>query len=113
MAQNTVKRPAGPAYISNSAANIYAGPASGNYDIITHIHVANRTAGAITFSLFIGASGGSAAGTEIEGTRSVAANSEWDYYGRLKLIGATDFLSGIASGASSLVITVEGESGVV
>ncbi len=112
MLSGQLKRIAGPAFISNAAADIYTPPASTIYTIIRHIHVANKTTGAVTFSLYVGATGGSAAGTELFGTHSVAANSEFDYYCVLKMI-STDFLSGIASAASSLVITVEGEQVVV
>jgi hypothetical protein len=108
----TPRRIAGPAYILASATNIYTPPASTIYTIIRHIHVANRTNAAATFSLFIGATGGSAAGTELAGTVSVAANSVWDWYGYLRMDSA-DFLSGIASGATSLAIIVEGEQNVV
>jgi hypothetical protein len=112
MAGGTLKRISGPAYFSNAAANIYTPPASTIYTIIRHIHIANVTTGAITFSLYVGATGGSAGGTQLFGTRSVPANSEMDYFCTL-FMASTDFLSGIASAASSLTITVEGEQGVV
>lgn len=108
----TIKRIAGPAYISNAAANIYTPPAATIYIVIRHIHIANVTAGAITFSLYVGATGGSAGGTQLFGGRSVPANSELDYYCAMYM-ASTDFLSGIASAATSLTITVEGEQGVV
>lgn len=103
------KRLAGPAYISNSAANIY-NPASGTIGYTRHIHIANTDSSPRTFSLYIGATGGSAGGTELEGTYTIAANSDYDRYFPvgLKLI-STDFLTGIASVASKLVITVMGE----
>lgn len=107
-----LKRIAGPAYIANAAANIYTPAASTIYTVIKHIHVANKTAGAVTFSLYVGATGGSAGGTELFGTHSVAANSELDYYCQLRMAD-TDFLSGVASAASSLTIIVEGEQVVV
>ncbi len=108
----TIKRIAGPAYIASSATNIYTPPASTIYTIIRHIHIANVTTGAITFSLYIGATGASTGGTQIFGTRSVPANSELDYY-CATFMASTDFLVGIASSASSLTIVVEGEQGVV
>jgi hypothetical protein len=112
MASNTLKRLAGPAFIANAAANIYSQNAL-IYDIVRHIHVANKTGTAATFSLYVGATGGSASGTELFGTVTVAANSTFDYYCVLRLAGAVDFLSGDAGTASALVITVEGESGVI
>lgn len=108
----TIKRIAGPAYLAASATDIYTPPASTIFTVIRHIHIANVTAGAVTFTLYIGATGGSAGGTEIAKGVSVAANSVWDYYGALKMI-STDFLSGLASAGSSLTITIEGEQNVV
>lgn len=114
MATGTIKRIAGPAYIANSATDIYTPPASTIYTVINHIHIANKTAGAVTFSLYVGATGGSAGGTELEGGYSVAANDDYDRYFSPGLrMSSTDFLSGVASAASSLVITVMGTQGVV
>lgn len=108
----TLKKLAGPAYISNSAADIYTPAASTIYTIIRHIHVANKTNTAATFSLYVGATGGSAAGTELFGTKTVAAYDTFDYYCVMKLL-STEFLSGISETASALVIVVEGELVVV
>lgn len=108
----SIKRIAGPAYLSNTAADIYTPAASTIYTVIRHIHIANVTAGAVTFTLYVGATGGSAAGTELFKGYSVAANSSFDYYCAMKML-STDFLSGLASAATSLVITVEGEQVVV
>lgn len=108
----TLKRIAGPAYISNSAANIYTPPASTISTTITHIHIANVSASDVTFSLYIGATGGSAGGTQLAGGYTVVANSTWDYYGDLLML-STDFLTGVASAATSLVITVEGTTQTV
>lgn len=108
----TIKRIAGPAYLANAAADIYTPPASTIYTVIRHIHIANVTAGAVTFTLYVGATGGSTGGTELFKGYSIAANSSYDYYGALKM-ASTDFLTGLASAATSLVITVEGEQVVV
>ena len=77
------------------------------YDVIEHIHIANKTAGAVTFRLYLGATGGNAAGTELFYDHSIAANSEFDWYGRLKML-STDFLVGGASAGTALTITIEG-----
>ena len=46
------------------------------YLILRHIRISNKTASAATFSLWLGATGGNVAGTEVVGTgQSVAANS--------------------------------------
>ncbi len=108
----TKKRIAGPAFISNAAADIYTPPAATIFTVLKHIHVANVTGVAATFSLYIGATGGSAAGTEIFKNKSVAANDVYDHYLDRKML-STDFLSGIASALNTLTITVDGEQVVV
>jgi hypothetical protein len=108
----TLKRLAGPAYLSNAAADIYTPAAATIYTVIRQIHIANVTGGAVTFTLYIGATGGSAAGTELFKAHSIAANSEFDHYCNRKML-STDFLSGLASAATSLTITVDGEQYVV
>jgi hypothetical protein len=110
----TIKRIAGPAYLASSATDIYTPAASTIYTVIKQIHIANVTSGAVTFTLYIGATGGSSGGTEIEKGFSVAANSDYDRYFSpgIKML-STDFLSGLASAGSSLTITVMGEQVVV
>jgi hypothetical protein len=116
----------GPQALSNAAANILnPGTTTGgvlngsNFQssvvyvnlriIVRHIRIVNKTAGAVTFSLYIGATGGSAAGTEFMGTAvSVPANSYVDWYGAVPLFIA-DFLTGLASAATSLTIEGEGD----
>jgi hypothetical protein len=88
------------------------GGSSSQYIILRHIRIVNKTAGAVTFTLYLGATGGNVAGTELIGTAlSVAANSAYDWYGQLRL-DAADFLVGGASAATSLTIQGEGEVGV-
>ena len=107
-----LKRISGPAYMGSSAADIYTPPASTIYTIIKHIHIANVTTGAVSFSLYVGATGGSSGGTELFKNKVIAANDVFDYYCNLKMT-STDFLSGLASAGTSLAITVEGEQVVV
>jgi len=81
--------------------------------IITHIRVLNKTAAIHNFSFYIGATGGSAAGTEFMGTaKSVPANDAVDWYGRIPL-DVADFLTGVADANTSLVAEFDGEIGVV
>lgn len=108
----TLRKISGPAYLANAAADIYTPAAATIYTTIRHIHVANVTAGAVTFTLYIGATGGSSAGTELFKAYSVVANGSFDYYCALKLL-STEFLSGLASAATSLTIIVEGDQSVV
>ena len=82
------------------------------YFVVRHIRIVNKTAGAVTFSLWLGATGGNVAGTEVIGTAlSVAANSAFDWYGMLRL-DVADFLVGGASASTSLTFEAEGELGV-
>ena len=83
------------------------------YLIIKHIRIVNKTGGAVTFSLWLGATGANAAGTEVIGIAlSVAANAAFDWFGLLRL-DAADFLVGGASAATSLAIEGEGEIGLI
>lgn len=85
---------------------------SAQYIILRHIRIVNKTAGVVTFSLWRGATGANAAGTEVVGQgTSVAANSYFDWYGIMRF-DSTDFLVGGASAATSLSIQGEGEIGV-
>src|SRR6267378_1413564 len=110
----TIKRTFGPLALTNTlTTNIYNQGSALIYDVIKHINIVNKTGGAVTFSLWLGATGGNAAGTEVIGqARSIPANSAFDWYGNLKMT-STDFLVGGASAATSLTITGEGEQYVV
>jgi uncharacterized membrane protein len=123
MAQNKVFR-FGPVALTNTLTtnllnpNItsLAGPvgftATQQYIVLKHIRILNKTAGAVTFSLWIDGTGGNTAGKEFIGTAlSVAANSAFDWYGAVRL-DAADFLVGGASANTSLTINGEGEIGV-
>ena len=96
---------------ATAAGGTNAGSSS-QYIVLRHIRIVNKTAGAVTFTLYLGATGGNVAGTEVIGTAtSVAANSFVDWYGSLRL-DAADFLVGGASALTSLSIQGEGEVGV-
>lgn len=76
--------------------------------IIRHLHILNKTASAATFSLYIGATGANAAGTEFWGVgKSVPANDCVDWYGELELSQA-DFMVGGSGTTLSLVLNGEG-----
>lgn len=84
-----------------------------SYIILKHIRIVNKTGSAATFSLWIGATGGNAAGTEFMGIgTSVPANSYVDWYGQL-ILKAADFLVGGAGTATALTLEAEGEVGLV
>lgn len=87
------------------------GGSSAQYIILRHIRIVNRGAAA-TFSLWLGLTGGNAAGTQVIGQGlSIAANSFADWYGVLR-IDSADFLVGGSNTATALTITGEGEIGV-
>lgn len=121
MASNKIFR-FGPIALTNTLTTNLLNPAaatggvnggsSGQYIVLRHIRIVNKTTSSATFSLWLGATGGNAAGTEVIGQAlSVAANSAFDWYGALRLDTA-DFLVGGASAATTLSIEGEGEVGV-
>lgn len=121
MAANKVFR-AGPIALSNTLTTNILNPAaatggvnggaSGQYIILRHVRIVNKTAGAVTFSFWLGATGGNVAGTEVIGIgKSVAANDVYDWYGIMRL-DVADFLVGGAGAATSLSFEAEGEVGV-
>lgn len=84
----------------------------GLYLLLRHIRWVNKTAGAVTFSHWLGATGANAAGTEVLGQgKSVPANDSYDWYGLLRM-DVADFLVGGASAGASITIEGEGEIGV-
>ena len=88
------------------------GGSSAQYIVLKHIRIVNKTAGAVTCSFWLGATGGNVAGTEVIGQGlSVPANSFVDWYGLMRLDSA-DFLVGGASAATSLTIEILGQIGV-
>lgn len=111
---NTLKRTVGPVALTTTlTTNVYNNTSALLMDVITHIHIVNKTASAATFSLWLGATGANTAGTEIIGTaRSIPANSAFDWYGRLPM-KSTDFLVGGASANTALTLTAMGEQLVI
>jgi hypothetical protein len=80
---------------------------------IKHLRIANKTATAATFSLWLGATGANVAGTEFVGTGvSVAPNSAYDWYSSGVRLDIADFLVGGSNTAAALTISGEGEIGV-
>ncbi len=81
--------------------------------ILRRIRIVNKTASPATFSLYLGATGANAAGTEVIGTAlSVPANSAFDWFGSMPM-KSTDFLVGGASANTTLTFEAEGEIGLV
>lgn len=95
------------ALTSTLTTNVY-NPSSNTFAIVRQIHVVNKTASAHNFTLYLGATGANAAGTELFVAYNVAANSSYDWYCAMKM-STSDFLVGGADANTSLTITVLGE----
>lgn len=121
MASNRILRVGPVALSATTTTNVLNPAAAGSgtgytptasYIILRHIRIVNKTAGAVTYSLWIDSTGGNTAGKEFMGTaKSIAANSAEDWYGMLRLDSA-DFLVGGASAGTSLTFEAEGEVGL-
>lgn len=114
----------GPLALTNAAANIVnpgtttggvnatAAPYDKTYIILTHITVVDKGGAGGTVSLYIGATGASAAGTEfIWKSATVPTNGKLEWVGRVRL-DTGDFLTGLANANTTLTIQAEGEVGI-
>jgi hypothetical protein len=112
----------GPLALTNAAANIVnPGTTTGGVNvgtpqnlflIVKKITVVNKTAAPHQVSLYIGATGGSAAGTEFEfNAFSIPANGYIDRYTNTPL-DVADFLTGLADANAALTIQMDCEVGV-
>lgn len=108
----TLKLLAGPAYVANAATNVYVPSAATIYGEVRHIHLVNKDVATRTVTFYLGATGGSAGGTELFKDLSLAVAGVYDYYCLMKQT-STAFLTGIASAASAVVVTIEGYEYVV
>jgi len=112
-----------PQYLGSSAANILNGAISSlagpvgftptqPYIIVKHVRIINVDTSARTVSLYKGATGGSAGGTEVfwPAGYSLGAKSFQDWYGQIRF-DAADFLSGLADVANKVVIQIDAEIG--
>jgi len=80
------------------------------YMLIKHIRAVNTSSNPLTLSLYKGATGASAAGTQFGfGTATIAANSWSDFYTENRF--DADYLTGIASGVG-IVLNVAAEIGI-
>jgi hypothetical protein len=111
----SLKRTFGPlALTATTTTNVYNQGSALIFDSIKQLVITNKTAGAVTFSLWLGATGANAAGTELFNGVSIPANTTQSYFFTpgLKML-STDFLVGGASAGTSLTITGIGEQVVV
>lgn len=95
-----------------AAGGVNAGAAPA-FITLKHLRISNRSSAVpATFSLWLGASGANAAGTEFVGTGiNVPAGGAYDWYGAGARLDSGDFLVGGAS-AATLTVSGEGEIGV-
>lgn len=78
---------------------------------LKHFRVVNKSASAVPLSMFIGATAGSAAGTEFAYSATpVPANGYVEWFGNLRLESG-DFLTALAGTVTTLVFEGEGEVG--
>lgn len=83
------------------------------YILLTHIRIVSKAAGAVTFSLWLGATGANTAGTEVVGSGyTIAGGGTFDWYGRMRITNS-QYLVGGASANTSLTLEAEGEVGLV
>ena len=98
------KRVHGPAQVSNAAATKYTVPA-GLRATTKHIHVSNTSAGAVNFTMSIGAD---AAGTRIFDAYTLQAGEVLDYFGQHTL-EAAEVIQALGSVNNQLVLTIDVE----
>lgn len=109
--------PAAAANLFNAAITSVAGGVNIThtqpYVLIRHIRVMNKSALPVNVTMYKGATGASAAGTEFAfGAATVPANGYLDWYGSARF-DSTDFLTGVAGTVTTLVANIEGEIGFV
>ena len=124
MAQNKTMKFGPIALTATLTTNILNGGAAGAgavgitvsapYLLLKRIRITNKTAGAVTFSLWLGGTNNNDAGKEFIGTGlSIAANSAYDWTSASGVrMESTDFLVGGASADTSLTIQGELEIGI-
>ena len=100
----TIKRFGPLALTTTLTTNVYNQTSALIVDTLRQIHIVNKTASAATFTLYLGATGANAAGTELWLGYSIPANSAFDWYGMLKMF-STNFLVGGAGTTLALSIT--------
>lgn len=80
--------------------------------ILNHVRIVNKTTSAASVSLWLGATGANAAGTEILNGYSVPANSYIEL-GDILRMDVADFLVGGAGTATALTFLAEGTIGLI
>lgn len=88
------------------------GGSSPMYMRIRYIRFVNKDTAARTASLWLGATGANAAGTEVLSGKSIAPGDVYDWFPANMRLDSTDFLVGGASANSAISITIVGDIGV-
>lgn len=100
----------GPAYLASTATNIMqgGGGVAGLYDNVCGITICNTDAAQQTFTIYKGASGGSAGGTELFKLYPIGSGVtlSFPFPGKGIRLDTTDYLTGLASVASKLTIAI-------
>jgi hypothetical protein len=102
------KRMAGPAQVSNAAADKYT-VASGRRGIIRHVHVQNPSSSSVTFTMSIGAD---AAGVRLFDAFSISPNSVLDHF-CYYVLEAAEKIQALAGTTNILVLTIDGDEDVL
>lgn len=102
------KRLFGPLALTTTLTTNVYNPASGLVVVVRQLHIVNKTAGAVTLSLWLGATGANAAGTELFSALSIPANQTYDWWTYLVMTNS-DFLVGGAGTTTALSITGMGD----
>lgn len=98
----------GPAYIADSAADLYTSPDSALIADVTQIHLVNKSASPVVATIFVGSTGGSAGGTEVYDAEIPADSHDDVYFPGGMPISSADFISAVAASASAVVATIVG-----
>jgi len=102
------KRMAGPALVTNAAADKYT-VATGRRGIIRHVHVQNPSGSAVTFTMSIGAD---AAGVRLFDAYSIAANTVLDHF-CYYVLEAAEKIQALAGTTNVLTLTIDGDEEVL
>lgn len=108
----TNKRIGPVALTTTMTTNIYNNPSALLFDVLKHIHIANKSGSAATFSLWLGDSAANDAGTELFTDINIEVGDYFDWYGNVLLTSA-DFLVGGSDTATALTLFATTEQFVV
>jgi hypothetical protein len=103
-----IRRVRGPAAVATGPTTVYT-VGAGLRAVMRHIHVSNTSAGAVTFTMSIGAD---AAGTRIFDAYTIAAGAVLDHYCAYQL-AAAEIVTVSAGTNNILVLTIDAEEEII